>query len=428
MQRPVLRRWFFFVFVGVLSCALLFPVKEALADPLKGVSGATGGAHSPNKIAQPVHKAAESRPGTVDRGAVGRDAGSVAEPVRSANDAAKSAEKNPMVGTAGDAIKPVSRGASDAVEQGLDRTGGAFGGVTEQVRKAAEPAIAPAIEAAEPVVAPRTGAAEAVVGPVVGPTIGDALGPASGEPARGTPESSSSSGVMPPSPMTGENLYPAASEPAAMPEASPPAEPGPETAGPAVVAPAAVESGNPGEEESTQPLGNGGTPLPPSQPAITGDAPSMIPAPAPAAEAAGIFPVAEPGPGLLATQASSIAGAPSLLSAQADRASALSETSGASPRLFDRPLTITGGGSLATLGTAALEKGADDRVPRPLPFGLPFGAAASGSFEGSSGVGLELLAVLVLLPILSRLAGSSRSPCDLFRLGSSFRLVNEIPG
>ena len=72
------------------------------------------------------------------------------------------------------------------------------------------------------------------------------------------------------------------------------------------------------------------------------------------------------------------------------------------------------------------------RQGHPLfPFGFPFGALPVGStFSSSSatGIGLDLLAVLALLVVLSRIGGSSVSLREGFRLVSSPRLVTELPG
>jgi hypothetical protein len=107
-------------------------------------------------------------------------------------------------------------------------------------------------------------------------------------------------------------------------------------------------------------------------------------------------------------------------------------TPGSKPRLFDTSSLF--GGHLATLAAAARVTGVQDGTPHPLlPFELPWGAGAppvGSTFAGSSGVGLglEFLAILALLSLLSRLDGSRRSPRDVFSLVSSPRLVTELPG
>jgi hypothetical protein len=64
------------------------------------------------------------------------------------------------------------------------------------------------------------------------------------------------------------------------------------------------------------------------------------------------------------------------------------------------------------------------------PFGFPNGAPVGGLSLGSSGfgIGLDLLAALALLSLLSRAFGSSRPPHDFIKLVSSHRLVTELPG
>jgi len=102
------------------------------------------------------------------------------------------------------------------------------------------------------------------------------------------------------------------------------------------------------------------------------------------------------------------------------------------PRLFNTSLLL--GGQLMALAAeaAAAVKELPGGIPNPLlPFGLPFGALPAGSTFASSsgmGIGLDLLAVLALLLVLSRIGGTSVSPSEGFRLASSPRLVTELPG
>ncbi len=73
---------------------------------------------------------------------------------------------------------------------------------------------------------------------------------------------------------------------------------------------------------------------------------------------------------------------------------------------------------------------APEGPPRPFPFTLPPAAPPVGVSFGSSGAGvaLALLAILALLPILSRDGGLSWSNRAAFKLGSSLRLAVERPG
>jgi len=102
------------------------------------------------------------------------------------------------------------------------------------------------------------------------------------------------------------------------------------------------------------------------------------------------------------------------------------------PPLFDTSLLL--GGQLAALAAeaAAAVKALPGEMPQPLfPTGFPSGTPPVGStFRGASGaeIGLDVLAVLALLLVLSRIGGSSVSPREGFKLVSSPRLVAELPG
>jgi hypothetical protein len=102
------------------------------------------------------------------------------------------------------------------------------------------------------------------------------------------------------------------------------------------------------------------------------------------------------------------------------------------PPLFDTSLLL--GGQLAALAAeaAAAVKGIPAGLPDPLlPSGFPSGTPPVGStFRGASGIelGLDLLAVLALLLVLSRIGNSSVSPREGFKLASSPGLVAELPG
>jgi hypothetical protein len=105
---------------------------------------------------------------------------------------------------------------------------------------------------------------------------------------------------------------------------------------------------------------------------------------------------------------------------------------GSHPPLFDTSLLI--GGQLAALAAeaAAAVNELPGGIPDPLlPLGFPSSTPPVGStFRGGSGmeIGLDLLAVLALLLVLSRTGGSSVSPREGFKLVSSPRLVTELPG
>jgi hypothetical protein len=102
------------------------------------------------------------------------------------------------------------------------------------------------------------------------------------------------------------------------------------------------------------------------------------------------------------------------------------------PPLFDTSLLLAGNLAALAAAAAAALKDIPPGMPHPLfPFGFPFGALPAGSTFGSSsgtGIGLDLLAVLALLLVLSRTGGSSVSPREGFKLVSSPRLVAELPG
>ncbi len=102
---------------------------------------------------------------------------------------------------------------------------------------------------------------------------------------------------------------------------------------------------------------------------------------------------------------------------------------GARSGLFDGSFAFDG--SHAALLGAITAEDAREGMPRPLlPFGFPPAAPPVGISFGNSGAGvaLELLAILALLPVLSRAGELSRSTRAAFRLGSSPRLAVERPG
>lgn len=104
------------------------------------------------------------------------------------------------------------------------------------------------------------------------------------------------------------------------------------------------------------------------------------------------------------------------------------EPLGARSGLFDGSFAIDG--SHAALLGAIMAKDVREGTPLPFPFGFPPAAPPVGISFGSSGPGLalDLLAVLALLPVLSRVGGLSRSTREAFTLGSSLRLAVERPG
>jgi hypothetical protein len=104
------------------------------------------------------------------------------------------------------------------------------------------------------------------------------------------------------------------------------------------------------------------------------------------------------------------------------------EPLGARSGLFDSSFAIDGSHA-ALLGTVTVED-AREGPPRPFPFWFPPAAPLVGISFGSSGAGvaLDLLAILALLPVLSRVGGLSRSNRAAFEPGSSLRLAVERPG
>ena len=83
----------------------------------------------------------------------------------------------------------------------------------------------------------------------------------------------------------------------------------------------------------------------------------------------------------------------------------------------------------ALMGPITAE-GAREGMPRSFPFGSSPAAPPVGTSFGSSGAGvaLYLLAILALLPVLSRAGRLSRSTREAFKLGSPLRLAVERPG
>ncbi len=104
------------------------------------------------------------------------------------------------------------------------------------------------------------------------------------------------------------------------------------------------------------------------------------------------------------------------------------EPPGARSGLFDGWFAIDG--SHAALLDTIMSKDTREGMPRPFPSGLPPSAPPVGISFGSSGVGmaLELLAILALLPVLSRVGGLPWSNRAAFKLGSSLQLTVERPG
>jgi hypothetical protein len=104
------------------------------------------------------------------------------------------------------------------------------------------------------------------------------------------------------------------------------------------------------------------------------------------------------------------------------------EPPGARSGLFDGSFVIDG--SHVTLLDAITAEDAREGMLRSLPFGSPSVAPPVGISFGSSGAGvaLYLLAILALLPVLSRVGELSRSTREAFKLGSSLRLAVERPG
>jgi hypothetical protein len=104
------------------------------------------------------------------------------------------------------------------------------------------------------------------------------------------------------------------------------------------------------------------------------------------------------------------------------------EPPGARSGLFDGWFAIDG--SHAALLDTTMSKDTREGTPRPFPSGLPPSAPPVGiSFDSSgAGMALELLAILALLPVLSRVGGLPWSNRAAFKLGSSLQLTVERPG
>jgi hypothetical protein len=96
--------------------------------------------------------------------------------------------------------------------------------------------------------------------------------------------------------------------------------------------------------------------------------------------------------------------------------------------LFNGSFAIDG--SHAALLGPIIAKDAREGPALPFPFGFPPAVPPVGISFGSSGAGvaLDLLAILALLPVLSRIGGLSWSNRAAFQLGSSPRLAVERPG
>jgi hypothetical protein len=105
---------------------------------------------------------------------------------------------------------------------------------------------------------------------------------------------------------------------------------------------------------------------------------------------------------------------------------------GSHPPLFDTSLLLDGQLAALAAEAAAAVNELPGGIPNPLlPFGFPSSTPPVGStFRGASGmeIGLDLLAVLALLLVLSRTGGSSVSPREGFKLVSSPQLVTQLPG
>jgi hypothetical protein len=105
---------------------------------------------------------------------------------------------------------------------------------------------------------------------------------------------------------------------------------------------------------------------------------------------------------------------------------------GSHPPLFDTSLLLSGQLAAFAAEAAAAANELPGEIPNPLlPFGFPSSTPPVGStFRSGSGmeIGLDILAVLALLLVLSRTGGSSVSPREGFKLVSSPRLVAELPG
>jgi hypothetical protein len=317
------------------------------------------------------------------------------EPVLNATETVR----EPLAKLSGGAVEPLAEATTPIVGPVVDATVPAV----ESVLDAAEPVVGRVLEEATPVVGPilsETGSIDAPVGGVLGPVADEPIlgsAPPAIEASPGTP--------------LGETV-PAAPEPTLAPIV------GEEGSTPLLLGSAAPPEGAllPAAAEPTM-----GLALEPITGNTVVDTSSAVPA----------FSVIGSEKALSEAAVSSHSATRS-----AEESAASSETtspglSGSLPRLFDGSLFGELRAALLPPGTVAnlVATGAQDRTPL-LPFGFPDGVPVGGSTLGSSGfgIGLDLLAALALLSLLSRTGGSSRFPRDLFKLVSSPRLVTELPG
>ncbi len=491
-QRPGLRRRLVFALLGVLialSYALLLTGEEAQAKEGKQSPNGESAGGAIEGAAKPVREAAgEANKLAGNEEAGGKDVGSGAprDPAPQADkpapvddgtvrDAARSTTTEQVADKASSAGEPVPK-ADPTLEARREPLGKVAGTAREEIRPAVEPALdeatsvaRPALEGetklpraepildeattrlpkaepileetAKPEIAPVLERATAPVGPVleetistVEPVLEEANPPV--EPALAETHPAVESAL--------DGAIPAAAEPvgeAVGPAARPLGEEAIPTAGsvfekaafpgvePAIgvaapvfepvskrVAPV-VESGF-GEGVILQSAG------PPVLEGNAGAVPASLPAlpsHALAVEARGALPDARPTPAILgsAWDYGPVGDEPPASTV---------EPPGARSGLFDGSFVIDG--SHAALLGAITAEDARKGIPRSLPFGSPSVTPPVGISFGSSGAGvaLYLLAILALLPVLSRVGELSRSTREAFKLGSSLRLAVERPG
>jgi hypothetical protein len=472
-KRSELRRWLVLALVGMLlmfSCALLLVPKEALAKgggnvggdgdqaPTRGGGSSDGGGpvgaakSAGDALGGALGGAANGAPNGATRDAGGKTVGdatkngitgdkgtvghAVSDPVGAANQAIKEATgpTGPAspIATEADRALNEAMGAGDSVTKEAGPTlGEAAGKVAGPAieETANSPLIGTAKETVEPVVAPVLNVTKPVTdsvldttSPIVSPLDG-AIGPVV-NPILDTT-----------SPVTGALLdegMPSSAQPAFQPAIEPAApiygaiEPSAGTAlvpraPPEGVVSPAVEPVFSGERIAPLLLGN----VEPSDfaslptPTAASGTPASLPVSLPATSGVPVLsPIAsntamDPSAGALASSAKY----PGL--------------SGALLRSLNSSLERSLLGGVLGAVANAVANGAQEPDRAPMhPFGFPDGAPVGGSAFSSSGfgIGLDLLAALALLSLLSRVGGSSRPPRDFVKLVSSFRLVTELPG
>jgi hypothetical protein len=290
---------------------------------------------------------------------------------------------------------PVTRTTTDTVSEPVSNATDTISPATDTLGDA----VTPATDAVEGAVSPTTDTLGDAVSPITG-TLGDAVTPVVADPLASFAEPLASVNNDPPAQPFAPIINEPVLEAAAMPQ---------------MVEPVAT----PLLEESTSALATASNV---QQPVLEGSAQGasysleLLPAPAVSVDVDQGAPRGAADHGWMAEI----------------RVAKTDGSLGSHPRLFDTSHLIGGQLAALTAEASAAVKGLQNGIPNPLlPFGFPSGMPPVGStFSGSSGIGigLDLLAVLALILILSRIDRSSMSPREGFRLVSSPRLVTELPG